>query len=68
MNDERSASRTMTMAAPAEWVFALLDDPAVLGTHMEKPSIMMLGASWTSLRRQSTLMWKLKNLFDERFR
>ncbi|MGV2068924.1 hypothetical protein [Agrobacterium sp. 22-226-1] len=44
MNDERSALGTMTMA-PAEWGFALLDDPAVLGTHMEKPSIMMLGAS-----------------------
>ena len=33
------------MCAPPEDVFDFLHDPTGLGTHMEKPSIMMLGAT-----------------------
>jgi hypothetical protein len=45
MTYQRSASNTAIVAAPAEDVFAFLDDPTVLGVHMEKPSVMMLGAT-----------------------
>lgn len=41
----RSAIAQVT-AAP-DLVFARLDDPARLGGHMEKPSIMMMGGSMT---------------------
>ncbi|EJL89861.1 Polyketide cyclase / dehydrase and lipid transport [Polaromonas sp. CF318] len=36
---------TVRVAAKPEAVFALLDDPQRLGAHMEKPSLMMAGAT-----------------------
>lgn len=45
MTYQRSASSTAILSAPPEDVFDFLDDPTVLGAHMEKPSVMMLGAT-----------------------
>lgn len=47
MKDERPAFSTLTLAAPAERVFKLLDDPAALGAYMKKPSAMLFGGSMT---------------------
>ncbi|UIK03993.1 hypothetical protein [Neorhizobium galegae] len=47
MNYQRSASSTTVLSSPPEDVFEFLDDPTVLGAHMEKPSVMMLGATMT---------------------
>lgn len=43
----RSASSTVEIPAPAQQVFAFLDDPRALGSHMDKRSIMMLGSVMT---------------------
>ncbi|MFN7023361.1 MAG: hypothetical protein ACK4QP_02305 [Pseudorhizobium sp.] len=51
MNYERSASSTVTLAAPAERVFALLDDPTALGVRMEMPSLMMLRVHEVGIER-----------------
>jgi hypothetical protein len=45
MTYQRSASSTVIVSASPEDVFGFLDDPTVLGAHMEKPSVMMLGAT-----------------------
>lgn len=47
MTYQRSASSTVALSALAEQVFELLDNPAVLGAHMEEPSVMRLGTSMT---------------------
>jgi len=38
-----SAQTVVNVAAPAEALFDYLDDQARLGSHMQKPSMMMLG-------------------------
>jgi hypothetical protein len=38
---------TVALWALGERVFDLLDNPAVLGAHMEEPSVKMMGASMT---------------------
>ncbi|MBB3545140.1 MULTISPECIES: SRPBCC family protein [unclassified Rhizobium] len=45
MTYEDSAISTIDLLAPPQQVFAFLDDPTVVGAHMQKPSLMMLGAS-----------------------
>jgi len=42
---EESATSTIELLAPPQQVFEFLDDPAVVGAHMQKPSLMMLGAT-----------------------
>lgn len=42
MSYGRSAARTVRSRASPEAVFERLDDPAALGSHMQKPSAMML--------------------------
>lgn len=45
MTYEDSATSTIDLLAPPQQVFAFLDDPTVVGAHMQKPSLMMLGAT-----------------------
>lgn len=45
MTYARSAVRTVRTRASPEDVFARLDDPTALGSHMQKPSAMMLGGT-----------------------
>lgn len=45
MTYDRSTSRTAVVEARPEEVFQVLDDPKTLGAHMERPSVMMLGAT-----------------------
>ncbi len=45
MRYARSAVRTVRTRASPEDVFERLDDPTVLGSHMQKPSMMMLGGT-----------------------
>lgn len=45
MRYARSAVRTVRTRALPEDVFEQLDDPTVLGSHMQKPSAMMLGGT-----------------------
>jgi hypothetical protein len=42
---QRSASSAAVVLASPEQVFELLDNPEVLGAHMQRPSFMMLGTS-----------------------
>jgi len=42
-----SAQADIEVAASAEALFDYLDDPARLGAHMQKPSVMMLGGRMT---------------------
>ncbi|MBW9116402.1 SRPBCC family protein [Rhizobium cauense] len=45
MTYEDSATSTIDLQAPPQQVFAFLDDPTVVVAHMQKPSLMMLGAT-----------------------
>ncbi|NMN69463.1 SRPBCC family protein [Rhizobium sp. 57MFTsu3.2] len=45
MTYEDAATSTIDLLAPPQQVFALLDDPTVVGAHMQKPSLMMLGST-----------------------
>lgn len=45
MSYAHSAAVEVEIAAPPEQVFDLLDDPTRLGSHMQEPSMMMLGGS-----------------------
>ncbi|OWV96845.1 SRPBCC family protein [Rhizobium sp. R693] len=45
MSYEASASSSIDLLAPPQQVFAFLDDPSVVGAHMQRPSLMMFGAT-----------------------
>ncbi|CCM76869.1 SRPBCC family protein [Rhizobium mesoamericanum] len=45
MTYEASATSTIDLLAPPQQVFAFLDDPSVIGAHMERPTLMMLGGT-----------------------
>ncbi|MDP9809488.1 hypothetical protein J2W42_002340 [Rhizobium tibeticum] len=45
MTYEESATSTIDLLAPPQQFFAFLDDPTVVGAHMQRPSLMMLGAT-----------------------
>ncbi|MBB3545108.1 MULTISPECIES: hypothetical protein [unclassified Rhizobium] len=45
MTYEDSAISTNDLLAPPQQVFAFLDDPTVVEAHLQKRSLMMLGAT-----------------------